>query len=369
MAIPLQRDPDKTGKALLAWLAEQVPEGREFSCTGLAVPEGTGFSNETLMFDVDWREGTARRSERLVVRVRPTRYRVFYEDDFALQYRILQFLGEETDVPVPKVRWFEPDSETLGAPFFVMDRVDGRAFADNPPYDASGWVCDATPAERHTLWENAIAAMAKIHRVPAEKVLFLSKPERGATGFEQQLQYAKLYLDWAAAGRSQPIPEAAWEWLLANPPQAQPTALSWGDSRLGNILFGPELDVRAVVDWEMVSLGGPLQDLGWWLFFDETYLILSGQRGVARLPGLGDREETIAAWSELTGQSTADLFWYEVFAGLRYSLVMLRLVQLLFATADRGSTDVRDREVNNPVTHALARLLDIAPPGPIAPWG
>lgn len=362
LAIPLKRDPEVVAKSIRNWLASRLPRSAGPTCSDFVVPEGTGFSNETFVFDARWEEDGRESEESLVVRIRPTGYKVFLEDNFPLQYRTLEVLGQETDVPVPRVRWYEEDDSVLGAPFWVMDKVDGRAPTDNPPYHLAGWVADAAPQERRRLWDGAMTALARVHTVPAGKFGFLARPDRGDTGLDQQLRYWGTALEWAADGRPQPVAEAAWEWLNANVPAQRPTALSWGDSRMGNMLFGPDRKVRAVVDWEMVSLGGPLMDLGWYLFFDDTYAIYEGKRGVARLAGLGDREETISAWKERTGHPVDDLHWYEVFAGLRYATVMMRLSQLR-TELDGQTAQLHERETNNGVTHTLARLMGLDPPG------
>jgi aminoglycoside phosphotransferase (APT) family kinase protein len=367
MAIPLKRDPEAVAATIQAWLASQLANAQNLVCSNFSIPGGTGFSNETYVFDASWEAEGQQHQQGLVLRVRPSAHKVFMEDDFALQYRTLEILGRETDVPVPRVRWYEEDDSFLGAPFWVMDRVEGRAPTDSPPYHLAGWVADATPEDRRRLWLGAMDALAKVHTVPAEKFGFLAKPERGETGLDQQLHYWGQALEWAAGGRPQPVAEAAWEWLNSNLPGKRPTALSWGDSRMGNMLFGPDKRVRAIVDWEMVSLGGPLMDLGWYLFFDDTYAIFEGKRGVARLPGLGDREETIGAWQERTGQSVEDLGWYEIFAGLRYATVMMRLAQL-FTDVDGQTTELHKRETNNNVTHALARIMGLDPPGVVSAY-
>uniref|UniRef100_UPI00202888D2 phosphotransferase n=1 Tax=Caballeronia sp. ATUFL_F1_KS39 TaxID=2921766 RepID=UPI00202888D2 len=80
-------------------------------------------------------------------------------------------------------------------------------------------------------------------------------------------EYYRRYLAWASDGKPQPTVDAGLAWLLANQPQDEPVGLSWGDARVGNMIFSDARCV-AVLDWEMVALGNPEQDLGWWLFLD-----------------------------------------------------------------------------------------------------
>jgi aminoglycoside phosphotransferase (APT) family kinase protein len=345
--VPTKRDPEETKRALASWLASRLDSPRP-EVTGLSVPSGAGFSNETLVVDVA--------GERLVVRLQPTGFQLFLESDFELQYRLLSALGTSTPVPVPPVLWYEPDPGVLGAPFFVMLHVEGRAVTDSPPYNESGWLVETPAASRELIWRNAVDALVAVHSVPTPVVSFLAKPALGATGLDQALTYWERSFEWAARGRPQPVAEAAWEWLVANPPRQRGTALSWGDARMGNMLFRG-CEVAAVLDWEMLSLGGPVMDLGWWLFLDDYHSF-----GVPRLPGLGSRADTIALWEAGTGRRAVDLDWYEIFAGFRFAIVMMRMAQM-FQSWGVARPGLEDMETNNPVVHVLARKLDIPPPG------
>lgn len=366
MAIPAQRDLDVTRTTLALWLQDQLPGAREVELSKITAPLATGSSNETLLFDAWWTEDGDRQQHSFVVRVKPSGFQLFLESDFQLQYHLLRTLDTETGVKVPSMRWYEDDASILGSPFFVMDRVTGVAPGDTPRYDRVGFLVDASPRQREQLWRSAMVAFASVHEVPVGKVQFLNKPELGPTGLEQHVAYWDSAYEWATRGRPHPVTDEAWAWCKTNLPTDRPTGLSWGDARIGNMLFH-DFDVQAVLDWEMASLAGPLTDLGWWLFFDDTYAVLQGARGIPRLPGMGGRQEVIDTWQELTGLPVKDLDWYEVFAGVRYAAVMMRLVQLMesYGLLVPGQHDV---ETNNPVVHALAQILEVAPPGPVPAW-
>jgi aminoglycoside phosphotransferase (APT) family kinase protein len=179
------------------------------------------------------------------------------------------------------------------------------------------------------VWWNGIAAMAAVHNLDwrALGLEFLDDPARGEPALEQQLTYYAESLEWAELGTPHPGARAALEWLQANRPESDPArvTITWGDSRLANQMFR-DRQVVAVLDWEMVALGDPRIDLGWWLFCDE---VLTRSAGQERLPGFPTQDETVARWAELTGRTGADLHWFLVFAGLRFTVVMLRLGTLL----------------------------------------
>lgn len=368
MPIPEQRDLEATRGILAGWLARRL--GVEDVEVGpIQGPAFTGFSNETLLFDVSYTRDGTRCTEGLVVRVKPTAHTVFLESDFEWQYRVLEILGTKTAVPVPVVRAFEPDPSYLGAPFFVMERIDGcRVPADNPPYTVSGWLHDeATPAQRRTVVESGLDALVAIHGLDwrALGLDFLDKPQYGRLGSEQQIRYYEKSFEWAAEGEPQPVVGAALDWVRAHAPGADPEiTLCWGDARINNQLFDADGRVRAVLDWEMVTLADPMMDLGWWLFLDRHFHEGCNR---PRLEGFPTREEMIARYERQSGRAARDLEFYEVFAGLRFGVVMMRIKSLL-VEFELMPPDT-DMGRNNTVTHLLAEMLGLPAPGELHhPW-
>ncbi|WP_216893488.1 phosphotransferase family protein [Nocardia alni] len=311
------RDLDAAVTALRPWLAERLGAAA-VDLDQPTYPRGAGFSNETLLTTA--RAGHI--TEELAIRIAPSPERqVFYQPKFHLQYQILMTLESNPEIQVPQVLWIETDPAVLGSPFYVMRRMHGRVPVSMPVYNATGWLTEATPAERHTAWDSAMRQLAAIHSVPISAVPFVARPEHGVTGDEQQLSYWREYMHWALGDDIPVVVPALFDWLDQNRPSAPRPGLSWGDARIGNIMFGDDFRVVGVMDWEQTSLAGGIADLAWWLLFDEA---LSTGQGVRRLDGLGTREETIALWQELTGNSTGDLWWHEVFAGVKAGLLSLR---------------------------------------------
>ena len=140
--------------------------------------------------------------------------------------------------------------------------------------------------------------------------------------------------------------------------------ISWGDSRIGNIIWD-DFRAAAVVDWEMASLAQPEMDLGWWLYFDRQF---SEGLGVPRPAGFGSHEETIARYSELMGRPMRDIFYYEIFSGFRFAVVMYRLSDLVFDRDDmEGDADMATDNIADPAPGQDARpgAADLARPK----WG
>jgi len=365
MPIPEQRDLEAARGVIAAWLAAQLPEARDIEVGPISGPSFTGFSNETLLFDASYSTGDGQRvTESLVLRVKPTQHTVFMEADFESQYRVLRALGERTAVPVPRMRWFEEESSHLDAPFFVMDAVAGRAPTDTPPYTMGGWLIDeSTPEQRRALVENGVDAMCAVHAVDWRGLGFdfLDKPQYGSLGFEQQLRYYEASFSWADPSRpAPPVAQATLDWVREHAPSEDPEiALCWGDARINNQLFDDEYRVAAVLDWEMVTLADPMMDLGWWLFVDRHF-----HEGMPapRMEGFPTREAVVARYETTSGRAVRDLEFYEVFGGLRFAVVMMRLGALLteFEILP-GDSDMAD---NNAVTRVLADMLGLESPGP-----
>ena len=238
MPAPHGRDLELTRKRLTEWFESKLSEASQLRLSDLSAPGMTGFSNDTVMFDVEYRLDGDDRRDSVVARIKPGGYPVFPEYDLSLQFRVQKMLGE-TDVPVARMYWEEEDENILGAPFYVMERVEGQIPTDNPPYHTGGWLTESTPEQRERLWWSGIDALSSIHRLDWKDMgfNFLAMPERGATGLEQQIDYYVDYLEWAARGKPQPTVEAALSWLKANQPSGDRMSLVWGDARIGNMIF------------------------------------------------------------------------------------------------------------------------------------
>ncbi len=351
------RDLSHASRVLESWLPERVG-ATEVRVDNLRYPTGAGVSNETILFEAAWRQSGHDLRESLVLRVapRPGPYQLFLDPQFEAQYHLLATLHASGLVKVPEVLWLERDASHLGAPFFVMRQVPGRVPVSMPVYNATGWLFDATPAQRRRVWETSVDGLASIHRVPLELIGFLDHPERGPTGFDQLFEYTRRHYEWAAGGRRYVVPELHLAWLHANLPRRRPTGLSWGDARMGNMMFDENFELAAIMDWEQASLGGPLQDLAWWLFFDVFHALEH-----PRLDGLGSRQETIERWTELTGLEVHDLLWYEVHAGVRLEIFPVHAASRADGPGAGGQDRLSDPNDNH-FTRLVCELLDLPPP-------
>lgn len=348
----LERDAAATAATLTRWLGQVVGVAGP-SVADVTIPGATGWSNETVLFDATWGEGDERRPRCLVARIAPSGHQVFPDETFLRQHTVMHALAERTDVPMARVHWLETDPSWFGQPFWIMDRIAGDVPTDTPPYAGQGWLHDASLTQQAQAWDAGIDAMAGVHRVD---IGGLSLPPGTYPVVDdtlaRHLDDCERFLTWAEEGTPHPLARQALGLLRRDrPPEpAEGPCLVWGDARLSNLIYR-DFEVAAVLDWEMSGIGDPLLDLGWWLFADGA---LTTGSGCTRLPGFPSREDTARRWAAATGRSTDALGWFELFGGLRFTVIMLRMGRLL---ADIGLVPAEFGR-DNLISRALADLLD-----------
>jgi aminoglycoside phosphotransferase (APT) family kinase protein len=200
-----------------------------------------------------------------------------------------------------------------------------------PPYASVGWLAEASVEQQRRAWTEAVEELARIHVVPGEQVSFIGWPRHGRTGEDQQLGYWSHYREWSGVPVSDEMAELA-EWVTSERPHEPGIALSWGDARPGNMIFGADFGLQGVLDWDQMSLAAPRHDLAWWLLFDE---LNTTYKGVPRLPGFGSRDDTITLWEARTGLVAGDLSWHQAFTTYKLALITLHMLRLA-GTPDRA---------------------------------
>ncbi|MDO7842138.1 phosphotransferase family protein [Sphingomonas immobilis] len=349
---PNTRNLEDLANDMAGWLTARLPGARDVTVSNLSYPLGAGMSHETILFDAAWRQDGTARQQGLVVRIKPTRHLVYQDDMFDEQYRLMRVMHEDGRVKVAHPLWFEPSPELLGAPFFVMERLQGRVAVSLPPYAETGWVADATPAQRRTLWENSVRQLAAIQTIPVSAAPFLD-PADGPHGFDHEWDRWQRYLAWLPEDHATPFLREASGALDKTRPQGIEPGIVWGDSRLGNVMIDADFGVVAVMDWEQTSLGGALHDLGWWLHTERMQTI---GRGLPPLDGMGTHDETRSLWSEVCGKQTADIAWYEAFAAFKMACLTRRMMALGAQIA------VGRHGIDTPNNRRMADLLGMSIP-------
>jgi aminoglycoside phosphotransferase (APT) family kinase protein len=227
------------------------------------------------------------------------------------EYRVLE-AAYNAGVPVPRMHLLGDDS--LGVPFFLMDRVEGETIARRILRD------DQYAGARAKMAAQLGEIAAAIHRIPIETpgLENLPRPEPGLTPAETELKrFEQTYR--AITPDPHPAFELAFRWLKRNlPPPAEP-ALVHGDYRMGNLIVGEE-GVRAVLDWELAHVGDPLEDFGFlcvrsWRFGNDDQPVA----------GVGQREDLFAAYERAGGRKVDPhvVRWWETFGNIRWGIICI----------------------------------------------
>ncbi|WP_416969649.1 phosphotransferase family protein [Streptomyces sp. 4F14] len=243
-------------------------------------------------------------------------------DAFRREGAVLAALAA-TDVPHPRLYASVQDPEILGAPFSVLEKIDGfmprgqlpGAYAENPDW-------------RRTVAFAFIDGAAKLAQVDpyAHGLGELGRPEGWLA--RQTPKYLKVlhgYRDTPGYRETEsPEVDTVADWLTAHTPQSGTTGIVHGDLQFANVMFAHDAPrLAAIVDWEMASLGDPLLDLAW---------ILTAWREKGDPPGsdpqfqpwdgMPGRAELVAHYGDLTGRDVSGFRWYQVLACFRLAALL-----------------------------------------------
>lgn len=329
---PSLADPDAVRAHLQEWLNETIFVDQPVSITDFIIPEGTGMANITVLFDASWQENGQQQSQPMVARLQAQGDKLAFPSyDLPMQFAVMTLLADVPGIAVPDLVAQESTGDVLGMPFYIMKKTDGLIPPDIPPYHIDGWIVASTPMERKNLWWSGVDMMAQLHQLSLheeplqgflEQKNFVRRYDF-PRGLAEQLQYWQHYMVWGLEGAHNLHCETVLEWLKLHQPIDEPQALCWGDSRMANVIFREDKSaVAALLDWEMLVVGNPVQDIAWWIFMDELFSL---GLGCPRLEGFPSREDTARYWAQKTGLSIEALHYYLVFAGLRISLILARM--------------------------------------------
>jgi len=325
------RDYAELHDRLAAWLEARLP-GSAPQLSALEIPSTNGMSSETVLFDLGLTEAGVRRDLRCVGRIAPPAEAVpvFPVYDLPKQYETMRVVAARTAVPVPAPLWVEPSAEPIGAPFFVMARVDGVVAPDLMPYPfGDNWLFDASPDDQARVQSGAVDVLAQLHEIPGDDpdIAFLQHDRPEPTPLRRHLGNEAAYYEWVvASGPRVPILERALRWLEDNLPDEGPAALSWGDSRIGNMMFRDFTPV-AVLDWEMAGIAPREVDLMWGPYMHAFFNDICAQLGGPGMPDYFRRDDIATEYEKRSGYTPRDLDWYGIYSALRYGIVSVRIQQ------------------------------------------
>jgi aminoglycoside phosphotransferase (APT) family kinase protein len=252
--------------------------------------------------------------------------------DMGREYSVLCRLEGAFDCAPHPVHYCE-DTGVLGAPFYLMERVEGVILRQQLP---EGWPND--PALMRAISEATVDQLAALHRIDVEAagLADLGKPEGYVS--RQVSGWTERYL----RAQTDDVPDIRQlaEWLAAHQPRSQPTALLHNDYKYDNLVLDPRQPnrIRAVLDWEMATIGDPLMDLGLALAYWGEATEAKAQPLLAAnltwLPGNLNRAEVADRYGAATGADLSDLLFYYAFGNFKIAVV----VQQIYARWKQGLT-------------------------------
>ncbi|HEX5191260.1 MAG TPA: phosphotransferase family protein [Solirubrobacteraceae bacterium] len=251
--------------------------------------------------------------------------------DVLREARLLRAL-EPTDVRVPRILAVCDDETVIGAPFYVMELVEGEVITDAVPAALDD------SEQRRRIADQLIDGLVEVHRADWSRL--------GLEGFGKPTGYLERQLRrftglWEH-NRTRDLPEVAQvaSWLADHLPQSPPAAIVHGDYRLGNTIYGSDAPARlvAILDWEMATIGDPLADVGYlmshWTERDDephTFTLQS----VTTEPGFPTRSQLLERYERASGLPVEHLDWYVALAVWKAVVFM----EGNYKRALQGSTD------------------------------
>ena len=343
MATGVQRDLATLTTGLRRWLAarpELVPGARSgpagFDIAELTRAEG-GMSSETLLVDL------GPDHDGIVVRLPPVSASLLDYD--LTPQALVQNAVAASGVPAPAPAVVEGDLGWIGSPFMVMPRVAGRIPGPAPIFDR--WLMALEPAGQRTIHDGLIDSLADVHAVDwrAHDLGAVFAP----SALGDVIEHWADYVAWSSDDDPLPVLVQALAWCRAHQPAdvgGAGAVLLWGDVRLGNLIYGDDLAVAAVLDWDLASVGPPEMDLGWYFGLE----FMMDRLFEDRVPGFPTRAEALQRYGARSGHTVDHLDFHEVFA----------LVRAL-AISDRHQRIAGSRRrVDNPMGPVLLARMEAA---------
>jgi len=277
----------------------------------------SGYSNLTYLVRVG--EGDAARE--LVLRRPPFGANIKGGHDMEREYTIFQRLTGS--VPVPEPLAFD-DGDVLGAPFYLMERVRGVILRGQMP---TGMQPDAETMAG--IADAFVDTFADLHGLDldAAGLSNFGKPEgyvrRQVEGWTRRYQKAKT--------DDVPEIERVAAWLDEQQPEESGAALIHNDYKYDNLVLDPDdwMRVRAILDWEMATVGDPLMDLGsslgYWVEADDSPVLQMLALSPTTLPGNPTREALVARYERATGRTVEHPVFYYVYGLFKLAVIVQQI--------------------------------------------
>ncbi len=322
------------------WLVEHVPDLEPpLELTRV----GEGQSNLTYRV----RDASGRT---IVLRRPPTGDILPSAHDMAREYRVLGGLASE-NMPVPRPLALCEDPEVTGAVFYVMEHVDGLVLTTLETAERM------TPATRAETGWSLVRTLVRLQSTDVEASGLAEMRRPGSYASRQLRRWRR---QWEASRtRDLPLVEALADRLEAKMPEEIDVTVVHGDFHLLNVILGPDGEVRAVVDWELCTVGDPLADLGLTIaYWNELGKPAGEERHLFRepitdLPGFPDSAELVAEYERASGRDVSPLGFWLAFAYWKIAIITEGVYRRWLDNPSSGSNPEH-------VGAAVERLVELA---------
>lgn len=300
-------------QTLESYFGKKLDEAKNIEILDFHQPSA-GWSDESFIITVRWNANGRSHEKGFAIRKQNKGGLMSEGKNFHQQFKFLDRLSRNCDLPVPTVHWYEGDDSVLGSPFFIMDRIQGESYV---PWSKEGQeFFERAHAEEHIPLQFT-QYLAKLHLHDYKQSGFPEDFEEpvGKYGYiERKLKELEgMYLQYQIS--PDPIMTDALEWLKSNKPAAQRYSIIHNDYRTGNLLYKRN-EITGILDWEAAEIGDPMADVAY-------VCAKSNRMNSSLMCYLLEKQMFIKTYSELTGLKVEEnvLHYYEVFHQVRFVLI------------------------------------------------
>jgi aminoglycoside phosphotransferase (APT) family kinase protein len=236
--------------------------------------------------------------------------------DMGREHRIIAALGP-TPVPVPEAIAYCDDAEVIGAPFYVMSYVEGIVL-----HDDTTAVAELDLAARAHSGESLVDALVALHAVDVDDIGLGDLARRDELVARQLKRWHAQFE--ASKTREVPAVDRVHELLAARiPPQTESTVVH-GDFRLGNCIVDAHGEIRAILDWEICTLGDPRADVGYVLatWAEPGDPLRADDHNPTLAPGFTTRDALLARYAERSGRDVSAIPYFVAFSFWRLACIL-----------------------------------------------
>ena len=269
-----------------------------------------GFSNLTFLVETP--------EVKVILRRPPFGEKIAKAHDMSREFRILESLQKAGYSKIPKPLLLCEDESVFGSPFFLMENIEGFILRNKIPSEM-----ELVSEDFGRLSQNALDCLIELHSLELQNsgLIQLGKPEgyaqRQVEGWTERYAKAKTH--------EFPELEETAKWLNSNLPTTEPISFIHNDFKYDNLVLdrSSKTEIKAVLDWEMATVGNPLMDLGtslaYWAQADDPQILK--MFNLSHLPGNFTRQQVIDYYSKKTGLAMNHMIFYYAFGLFKVAVI------------------------------------------------